>query len=301
LLLDRVLLARLLATGRDAMVTFLARVLLDTVVGGQALALAVHALGSMRTVGAGGRRGRGRYAVAIGVESACAGRTRCDSSGVANALATAVKIAFADRARCDDSRLTNAIATAVKIASAGWARCNGSGVANTVAIGVKRAFAGRARCNSIGVANALARWVEIAFAVIAICGGHAVRDTLAIFADFTGCNVSNFTHCAGLWVAVTEPVLASPWVLRALSSGGAGIHKVRRQRQGAIKAVAAIVAGKADLAAFARAKGLDGTRSRGGAALAGEAGRGANDLAALEAIGEGQQGQSKEYKRAHFD
>jgi len=141
LLLDWVLLARLLAAGLDTMVTFLARVLLNTVVDGQALALAVHTLGSMRTVGTGGR-GWGNHAFAILVKGASARGCRCT---VANA-SFLVEGASVRTARSLSNRVTGAKARiGVKRAPLGRARIGDILVTNTVAILVGSAIFESAR------------------------------------------------------------------------------------------------------------------------------------------------------------
>jgi len=253
LLLDWVLLARLLAAGLDTMVTFLARVLLDTVVGGQALALAVHTLGSMRTVGTGGRRGD---TVAILVEGAFSEIARSlQSIGTAASTSSVAEIAFA----CSLSiRVTGAKARGVKSAPLGRARIGDILVTNTVAILVEAACSGRARkhfslgtgtstssltesalTRSLGirVTGAKARGVKSAPLGLARISNILVTNTSASIADFA---FFASTHSANRDVTFTTITVTTTTdsFQPAMGSSWAGIISVWTRQRRSLESVA---------------------------------------------------------------
>jgi len=260
LLLDRVLLARLLAAGLDTMVTFLARVLLDTVVGSQALALAVHTLGSMRTVGTGGRRGRGGTANAIGTDrarSAAIKRTRSAELLFARTSTSVVDCARTAIARSAELLVARANASSAVGAGTAIARTGGRAVrlADTTSDDCTRCTGnGDSTCIAelLG-ARANASSVEGAGTAIARTGGRAVRDALAILTDFTGC-ILNMTHCAGRGVTYTTITVTTTFesFRPAMGSSWAGIISVwtRQRRSLESVAVAASICRIAPLGAF---------------------------------------------------
>jgi len=151
------------------MVTLLARVLLDTVVGGQALALAGHTLGPVRTVVAGGGRGRVRDALAILVESARAHRRRGTGAAAISCAGRACGRASIGRTCSRGNQVTGAKASVgVENAPLVLARGLDSIGTGAVAILVESLEVGRTRPGTGAKASIL---VESAFA----CARHSVR------------------------------------------------------------------------------------------------------------------------------